>query len=161
MPSCGATKVVSGSSFSRPSVPNDVTFCKATVALASLIEYRVPTYRMFFFEMREILLPVKERKEQRAVKRHRQTTSPENRMPQACRKARRASLPYNCLESAQKISTTTETRRKIQWRFLGVHRNQSNFLQLTTACRTSPKNGRPVLFLSTALLTHQSVGSVP
>jgi hypothetical protein len=49
--------VVAGSDLSRPSVPYDRTFCKATVALVSLIEYKVPSYRMFFFDIKEIRFP--------------------------------------------------------------------------------------------------------
>mmetsp|Transcript_19221 Transcript_19221/g.46402 ORF Transcript_19221/g.46402 Transcript_19221/m.46402 type:complete len:260 (+) Transcript_19221:515-1294(+) len=44
IPSWGATNAgFSGSSFSRPSVPNDLTFCNATVAFCSLIEYNTPS----------------------------------------------------------------------------------------------------------------------
>ena len=59
--SCGGTnvKLPLGSSFSRPSVPNERTLCRATVASASLMENNVPSYRMFFFDINEMRLPVR------------------------------------------------------------------------------------------------------
>lgn len=56
MASCGAT--MNDSFVSRPSVPKLRTFCKATVASASLMEYNVPSYRIFFLEINEMRLPV-------------------------------------------------------------------------------------------------------
>lgn len=41
----------------RPSVPKDLTSLRATVESDWFIVYRMPSYRMFFLEIKEIRLP--------------------------------------------------------------------------------------------------------